>query len=392
MVRGFTEEYEEFSSIMPISALGTTSLSGRLRFIDAARGLALILMIQVHAFDFWMRMSAKNFHSWAWKSSNFLGSLSAPLFLILVGFNTALSVEKKTVKKKGKTSIFIRLFIRGLLIFISGYIFNYIMFCFPDTRGFSLEETLFIVQILHSIGISMCILAVLTLFEPFAGYLCALGALLFALGGAVVWNMQAPDWAPQYLMTLLRGLPFKAYFPVFPWCFFPLAGYVAGRIYIMAREKKAQTPLFGWFFMAGACATLASLSFLVLRDQLVLLVSMAVDEKKFFHMSLPLIIFWTGSVILTLAVLYYILEVKKSGHIVYSWLEYCGKASFFLFFFHYLCFRVSEAFGFTRGWFQGTLEIPMILGIMPLLMIINIFVAYEWIHLRAPLLRITRRI
>ncbi|MGV8123848.1 MAG: heparan-alpha-glucosaminide N-acetyltransferase domain-containing protein [Candidatus Xenobiia bacterium LiM19] len=378
---------------MSTPALGTTPPSGRLRFIDAARGLALVLMIQVHTFDFWMHLSAKNFHSWAWKTSNFLGSLSAPLFLLLVGFNTALSVEKKkTVKRKGKISIFLRLFTRGLLIFASGYIFNYIMFCFPDTRGFSLEETLLIVQILHSIGISMCILAVLTIFEPFAVYLCALGALLFALGGAVVWNLQAPDWIPQYLMTLLRGLPFKAYFPVFPWCCFPLAGYVAGRIYVIAREKKAETPLFGWFFMAGACTMLASLSCLVLREQLVLLISMGMDENKFFHMSFPLIIFWTGFVILTLAVLYYILEVKKSGHITYSWLEYCGKASFFLFFFHYLCFRISEAFGFTRGWFQGTLEIPIILGILPLLMIINIFVAYEWIHLRAPLLKMLRRI
>ncbi|MHC9540044.1 MAG: heparan-alpha-glucosaminide N-acetyltransferase domain-containing protein [Vulcanimicrobiota bacterium] len=378
---------------MPTPAQGTTPSSGRLRFIDAARGLALVLMIQVHAFDFWMRLSAKNFHSWAWKTSNFLGSLSAPLFLLLVGFNTALSVEKKkTVKRKGKISIFLRLFTRGLLVFASGYIFNYIMFCFPDTRGFSIEETLLIVQILHSIGISMCILAILTIFEPFAVYLCALSALLFALGGAVVWNLQAPDWIPQYLMTLLRGLPFKAYFPAFPWCCFPLAGYVAGRIYIIAREKKAETPLFGWFFMAGACTMLASLSYLVLREQLVLLIAMGMDDNKFFHMSFPLIIFWTGFVILTLAVLYYILEVKKSGHIMYSWLEYCGKASFFLFFFHYLCFRISEAFGFTRGWFQGTLEIPMILGILPLLMIINIFVAYEWIHLRAPLLKIFRRI
>ncbi len=378
---------------MSTPAQGTTPLSGRLRFIDAARGLALVLMIQVHAFDFWMHFSARNIHSWVWKCANFLGSLSAPLFLMLVGLNTALSVEKKrSVKKKGKASIFFRLLLRGFLIFGSGYIFNYIMFCFPDTRGFSLEETLFIVQILHCIGISMCILSVLTLFEPFAIYLCAISALLFALGGPVIWNLQVPDWVPQYLMTLLRGLPFKAYFPVFPWCFFPLAGYVAGRIYIIARERKLETPLFGWFFMAGACTMLASLSYHVLREQLVLLIAMGVDERKFFHMSFPLIIFWTGFVLLTLAFFYYILEVKKSGHITYSLLEYCGKTSFFLFFFHYLCFRVSEAFGFTQGWFQGTLEIPMIVCVMPFLLIINIFVAYEWIYLRAPLLRLLRRV
>jgi len=391
--RGFTGRLKEFSSIMPAASQGTTTLSGRLRFIDAARGLALVLMIQVHTFDFWMRFTAKNFHSWAWKCSNFLGSLSAPLFLMLVGFNTALSVEKKrTVKKKGSVSIFLRLFLRGLLIFGSGYIFNYIMFCFPDTRGFSLDETLFIVQILHSIGISMCILAVLTIFGSAAVYLCALGALLFALGGPVVWNAQVPDSIPQYLMTLLRGLPFKAYFPVFPWCFFPLAGYVAGRVYLHAREKGFQTPLFGWFFMAGVLTMLASLSYLVLRDRLVMLIAMGVDEKLFFHMSLPLIIFWTGFVLMVLAVFYYILEVKKSGHVTYKLLEYCGKAAFFLFFFHYLCFRVSEAFGFTRGWFQGTLDIPIVIGIMPFLLIINIFIAYEWIQIRTPLLRLMRRI
>ncbi|MDQ7822858.1 MAG: heparan-alpha-glucosaminide N-acetyltransferase domain-containing protein [Candidatus Eremiobacteraeota bacterium] len=357
----------------------------RYAFIDAARGLALLAMVVVHAFDFWMDTQSESFGSFLWKGANFVGSLAAPLFLFLVGFNVFLSARKIRISAdKPGTEIFMRNFFRGWAIFFSGYIFNYLMFCLPDTKGHPLSETFMIVQILHLIGLCLVLFSFVAPLGRYSVGLCLVLALFFGSFGPVFWEMKLP---PSYFLTLLRGLPMEAYFPLFPWAFFPFMGYCGAWAFSRAHKGENLSGFMGMAFMAGSALIIGSLGVLVLEGRLVNLLAMAYDEKAFFHMELPLLAFWLGMAALSLAALYHIREVKQARGPVMRTLEDFGKAAFFLFFFHYLVFRFTEPLGLTRGWYQGTLSAPLVAALLPFLLVLCAFVCRGWLTLRVPLLK-----
>jgi len=351
----------------------------RFRFIDGARGAALLLMAVVHGFDFWMRMTPDAIHSIYWKGSHFMGSLSAPLFLFLVGFNACLLIEKCSLTGRGPGILspsFIRLFSRGWGIFLSGFLFNYVIFCFPDRKGHSVEETLLIVQILHCIGISLMLLSGMALIPSYAMAAVAALFLLFSTGGIAVWNLSIPAWVPAYGVTLLRGLPHEAFFPLFPWCCFAMAGFAAGRFFIAAWKEKRDGRCMNLMLFTGFIASLLGFSMLVLSGRTRDVIAMGMDEKVFYHMDPILVIFWPGAA----------MAATGSFHLLYAGnrrkgppglLEIVGRSAYFLYFFHYLCFRLTEMGGFTGGWHQGRLDAPTVVGAV--IVFIPFLAASAWI-------------
>jgi uncharacterized membrane protein len=58
----------------------------RLFCVDALRGIGLLLMVQDHAYDWWMNAAAQATF-WS-RFTEFLGPLAAPIFLMMVGTST----------------------------------------------------------------------------------------------------------------------------------------------------------------------------------------------------------------------------------------------------------------------------------------------------------------
>src|SRR6185369_10809031 len=73
-------------------------LVGRRRYIDWARGIAVLIMIQAHTADAWTRMADRSSHAYGYVL--ILAGFAAPLFLWLAGLGLVLSAER-TQKKTG---------------------------------------------------------------------------------------------------------------------------------------------------------------------------------------------------------------------------------------------------------------------------------------------------
>src|ERR1051326_428039 len=94
----------------------------RLAYIDWMRGLACVLMFQTHCYDSWLGGAARQ--SRFFMRSQFLGTFSAPLFLVLAGISFALVTEKLRRNEVSPGKIAANTLRRGAEIFGFGMLFR----------------------------------------------------------------------------------------------------------------------------------------------------------------------------------------------------------------------------------------------------------------------------
>src|SRR5882672_7811509 len=94
----------------------------RRTYIDWARGVAVLLMIEAHTSDAWTRAAAK--HTVAFRDAIILGGFAAPLFLFLAGLALVLSATR-TAERTGHRGDAVEVICRrGLEIFILAFLFR----------------------------------------------------------------------------------------------------------------------------------------------------------------------------------------------------------------------------------------------------------------------------
>ena len=123
------------------------SSRGRRVYIDWARGLAVLLMIEWHTVDAWTRAADR--HSAAFGRALVLGGFAAPLFLWLAGFGVALSAARLARTGGSRGAVVRTICRRGLEIFILAFLFR--LQAFIVSPG-SHPVTLFRVDILNVMG------------------------------------------------------------------------------------------------------------------------------------------------------------------------------------------------------------------------------------------------
>jgi uncharacterized membrane protein len=114
--------------------------SSRLDFIDAHRGLAVLLMLWMHTADGWLRPELK--HGPAWDLIRALGGLAAPTFLLLSGVGLALgwsavaavpgAPDQAAAAQRSELA-------RGLQLVVLGYALRLQMWML-DAAGYRLPE------------------------------------------------------------------------------------------------------------------------------------------------------------------------------------------------------------------------------------------------------------
>ena len=127
--------------------------AGRLGYVDWTRGLAVLLMMQTHAYDAWLSPAARQTSFYRW--SRLLGGYPAPLFLFLAGLSLALLGEG--LHRRGAGAETVRVGVRrGLEVFGYAVLFRLWMFA---TGGFGQPTDLLRVDVLNCIGLSMLLVA-----------------------------------------------------------------------------------------------------------------------------------------------------------------------------------------------------------------------------------------
>jgi uncharacterized membrane protein len=130
-----------------------TSPLSRSHGIDVARGLAVVLMIQTHAYDGWVHPEART--SFAFQLTRWVGALPLPLFLALAGISLGLRVRKAYERQDSAQQLRRALLRTGARVLGWGYALN-LAYAALDGAG---PIALLRVDVLHAIGLAILGLA-----------------------------------------------------------------------------------------------------------------------------------------------------------------------------------------------------------------------------------------
>jgi uncharacterized membrane protein len=221
---------------------------GRLRFLDIARGLAIVFMVMQHV----QLLFAVGFGEDSAVGVTFLllgTAPAAPVFMVAMGF--LFGSSSRTGVRSGV--------VRGMQLFALGYVLNVLRFVLPllaygdaqtiDFFGGTWWGAFFEIDILQLAGLSLIVLGPVKRYVRDPRLVLALAAAV-AIVAPLLWGVGGG----QVLLDPLWGLGDWVSFPLFPWLAYPLLGLsLAG---FTVRATSARRLMRGWA-LAGAGAALA---------------------------------------------------------------------------------------------------------------------------------------
>lgn len=227
-------------------------MKARLSYIDWARGFAVLLMMQTHAYESWLSASGKSTPFYG--LSRLAGGYPAPLFLFLAGLSLALLAEALIERGKAPPEVRRELARRGLDVLVYAVAFRLWMF---TTGGFARPAELLRVDVLNCIGLSMLLVGALAVSAstPRGRLLrCLALAVLVALLTPLAWDLPWPKWLPGALRAHWSGRAPGAFFPLFPWAGFTAVGAATGLMLAWARKLGRESMALALLGLAGALA------------------------------------------------------------------------------------------------------------------------------------------
>lgn len=227
-----------------------TGTSGRRAYIDWARGLAVLIMLEAHTLDAWTRAADRS--SWAFRNLTILGGIAAPLFLWLAGVSLTLSAESALQRTGDRTRAMRTVVRRGVEIFLLAFAFR--LQAFLITPGSS-PISLLRVDILNVMGPAIALCGVawgISRGRLQAASACAAAATFAALVTPIVRSASWVDQVPTWLQWYLRPGGEHTTFTLLPWAGFVFAGAAAGAILATpARSPRSEARIVAMLGLAG---------------------------------------------------------------------------------------------------------------------------------------------
>jgi len=247
----------------------------RHRYVDWARGIAVLLMIEAHTADAWTRPADRE--TLGFRDLTILGGFAAPLFLWLAGLSVVLSASRTAAKTGSRAAAVDAVCRRGLEIFILAFLFR--LQAFVISPGSPLV-TLFRVDILNVMGPAIVAAGLLwgSACTPAArtSMFAAIAAAI-ALATPPVRESTMMNALPTWIQWYLRPAGEHTTFTLLPWAGFVFAGGAVGVLVEAASRRDAIGRLHA--LLAAAGAALVGLGFYA-----------AAQPALFAHAS-----FWTSS-------------------------------------------------------------------------------------------------
>ena len=197
-------------------------MQGRLHFLDALRGAALVLMVLNHTSHDWIDRTM----GWPRYYLTY-GTLllPAPIFLFLVGFCLPISVHRIPTRERFAGAV-VKYFRRGIVIIAAGFLLNLIVWT---------EAGVISGGVLQTIGLGIVLLGpAMPLLRSRGGRwaLLTLAALLYL---SFAWSFDSLVRVSS-AYPLLARLLFND-FPPWPWIAAALVGLVLGWVWLDARSQ-----------------------------------------------------------------------------------------------------------------------------------------------------------
>ncbi len=308
----------------PLSRQGEEK--GRFLFVDAMRGLAMMVMIEVHTINSLMQPGYRRV-TW-FGLLDFLNGLVAPAFLFVAGFAFLLANERCRDELGTGGPPLMRTVGRIGLIWLTGYLLHIPYFSLHDWHQLATPEQwrqFFSVDVLQCIACGLSILlGARLLANNERTFSLTIGLLLCLAVLPAPWVYRTDlGWLPFGVAAYLRPLG-STLFPLLPWFGFMAAGVLAGRLFLDARQRGDENRWVARMALLGTGLSAVSLPLLfVLKDQL----GWIVDER-------PHLLFFTGRlgcVLLLLALCHLVCHGKTRG---ISLLRYSSRESLMVYFVH----------------------------------------------------------
>jgi uncharacterized membrane protein len=225
------------------------TIASRRTYIDWARGIAVLLMIEAHTTDAWTRPAAKL--SVGFRNATVLGGFAAPLFLWLAGVGVVLAASRAAQRTGSRKIAADAVCRRGIEIFILAFLFR--LQAFVLSPG-SAPITLFRVDILNVMGPAMAVtglvwFVVANTRARILSYAAIAAAITLAtpIVRAAAWVDRLPIWIQWYL----RPAGEHTTFTMLPWAGFVFAGAAVGSI-LAEVGASAEARVHGALAVAGA--------------------------------------------------------------------------------------------------------------------------------------------
>lgn len=196
--------------------------------IDVLRAAAILLMVQIHfTQNLATDLAADGLFPYG---SRALGMIPAPLFTFLAGMSLRLSLSRHPDGGHAEGELGPRHIRRGIFLFFAGLVFATLV---------RMPDQVFGWDILPFIGTSLLVLYALRRCSPRALMLTA--CLVVVLSPPL---RELSDYAAHWpsgdrylyaftLRDVAWGFVANGYFPLFPWLVFPLAGFLAARVFLL---------------------------------------------------------------------------------------------------------------------------------------------------------------
>ena len=311
--------------------------SHRRAYIDWARGIAVLVMIEAHTLDAWTRLNVRR--TVAFRDATVLGGFAAPLFLWLAGLAVVLSAtraEEKTGSRRAAVTMICR---RGVEIFLLAFLFR--LQGWIVTPG-GHPVTLFRVDILNIMGPAIAAAGLVWgLARTTPARVCAFVATATAIAmvSPIARGAHAVDKLPLFLQWYVRPFAEFSTFTLFPWAAFVFAGGAVGALVAAAREGGQERRLHAVLGVIGAALVVAGF-YTAGRPSIY-----APGSSSFWTSSPTWFAIRLGILMMALTVMYAI-EVARAASPAVDPLARLGRNSLFIYWIH-----VELVYGYASwGW------------------------------------------
>jgi uncharacterized membrane protein len=317
----------------------------RLAYIDWARGLAVLLMIEAHTLDAWTRAADRE--SIAYRDATILAGFAAPLFLWLAGLSAVLSATRAERRSGSRAAAIDTVCRRGVEIFILAFLFR--LQAFVISPG-SHPITLFRVDILNIMGPAIALCAIVwgavrsrrAQIVAFAAVAAAIAMLTPPLRDAAFVD-RLPTWFQWYIRPAGEHTTFTA----FPWIGFVFAGGACGVMVAAAAEWGSVRV--HWVLALSGAALVAIGGYASTRPPLYAHVSFWTSSPTFFAIR-------AGILMLALAALYMCERARRGARAPASTVDplaRLGQHSLFVYWIH-----VELVYGYASWLWRRRLPLP----------------------------------
>lgn len=342
----------------------STSAKPRLQFLDWARGIAAIVMLQGHVFDAFAAGAQRQ--DPAFILSQFVGGMPPAIFLFLTGITLAFLMESQDRKALSWGSKLLGVAYRARYLVLIAVLFRLQLwlFAWPNSPWTDLLK----VDILNCMGLSILVMAPIALLGRArrikAGLICGVA---IAAAAPLVANA---DWsgAPELLRNYLVPNPMA--FPLFPWAAFLAFGIATGTMLKIASSRDlgrfAQWSAIVGFVLAVGAQHLSNIPY-------------SIYSKSDFWIDSPWLVFIKLGLTLVLLGVAYL----WTSHVVTGWsfVRQLGTTSLLVYWAH-----TELVYGRWLYDLKGSLAMPQIavLSAMVILGMLGVSVVRtNWPRLRA---------